>query len=321
MKILVVFTGGTISCSADGEVLHTDKSNSFLLLDMYKRIDKCVEFATEMPYTILSENLCGKNLNALCECIRNYDTDGLDGIIVTHGTDTLQYTSAFLGYTFSNSRIPIVMVSANYPLADKRSNGFANFCTAVSFIKSCRGRGVYVAYKNKDKVPEIHRGTRVIAHTAYCDDVMSVFNLWCYRLENGIFVKNPCYREQADEISLENSVYDDKLVYKLMVYPDMPYPELDGNVKAVLFEGYHSGTLATDDERFVAFCKNADRMGIPLFLTGATEGFEYESKLAFDRLKINVLPPASPIAMYVKLRLIDEIGVYNMTKKCGEDLA
>ena len=50
-----------------------------------------------------------------------------DGVIITHGTDTLQYTAAFTGYIMAGAQIPIVLVSANYVLEDVRSNGVDNF--------------------------------------------------------------------------------------------------------------------------------------------------------------------------------------------------
>ena len=61
MKILAVFTGGTISCSESGGVLSPDKGNSFLLLK--SRPDVC--FDALMPYTILSENLGAEELEQL----------------------------------------------------------------------------------------------------------------------------------------------------------------------------------------------------------------------------------------------------------------
>ena len=53
--------------------------------------------------------------------------ENYEGIIVTTGTDTLAYSSAALGYAFGELSVPMVTVSANYPLSDERSNGFSNF--------------------------------------------------------------------------------------------------------------------------------------------------------------------------------------------------
>ena len=58
------------------------------------------------------------------------ESEKYDGIIITHGTDTLQYTSAMLGYMFDDVSIPIVLVSSNYVLEDKRANGLINLSKA-----------------------------------------------------------------------------------------------------------------------------------------------------------------------------------------------
>ena len=57
MKILTVFTGGTIACSSKNGVLFPDKENGYMLLDMYCETDRETEFETAQPYIILSENL------------------------------------------------------------------------------------------------------------------------------------------------------------------------------------------------------------------------------------------------------------------------
>ncbi len=152
MKILTLFTGGTIACSSKGGVLSPDKDNGFLLLDMYRETDGTVDFTAEMPYSILSENLCAENLNTLWSCVSAHDLSKYDCVIVCHGTDTLQYTGAFLSLKLGLCETPVVLVSANYPLNHRRSNGFENFCAAVSFIKSGQGRGVFIAYKNDGEI-------------------------------------------------------------------------------------------------------------------------------------------------------------------------
>ena len=148
MKILTVFTGGTIACSSENNVLSPDKENGYMLLDMYRELDRETEFDTARPYIILSENLQAETLDALYYCIGGYDLSEYDGVIVCHGTDTLQYTGAFLSYRFGLCKTPIVLVSANYPLDHRRSNGFENFCAAVGFIKSGQGRGGFCAVRN-----------------------------------------------------------------------------------------------------------------------------------------------------------------------------
>jgi L-asparaginase len=54
MKILVVFTGGTIGCVRKGEVLSPDNEQKYMLTQMYLDRYGDVDFDTAEPYTVLS---------------------------------------------------------------------------------------------------------------------------------------------------------------------------------------------------------------------------------------------------------------------------
>ena len=144
-KVLVVFTGGTIGSAPDAGYLAPGGENTRRLLlaqfagqyqSFYeKQYDTKICFETICPYEILSENLSGMHLELLWDALRTQLLQNVyDGVIVTVGTDTLAYSSAALGYMFADTQIPIVTVSANYPLTDVRSNGLVNFEKAIPSI-------------------------------------------------------------------------------------------------------------------------------------------------------------------------------------------
>lgn len=321
MKILVVFTGGTIGSVRKGGIISPDDSRAYTLLEMYGNIRKTAEFTAVCPYTILSENLCRDNLVKLYECIRSYNIEEYDGVIVTHGTDTLQYTSSFLGYAFSDCKKPIIVVSANYPLDDSRSNGLINFAAAMDFISSGCGSGVFAAYANIGENPKIHRAVRLLAHMSYSDDVFSIFNSFYGEISGDVFVKNSAFREADNKLCFKHPIIlsESSDVIKLTSYVSMAYPLITSETKAVLIEGYHSGTLNTNGSDLIDFCREANKLNVPVFLTGASEGFYYESKLLLDELKIRVLPPASPIAMYMKLWMLDREHIQDVYLPCSGD--
>lgn len=321
MKILTVFTGGTIGSTKSEGVISPDSENSYKLIEMYSKKDKKVEFTAVQPLNILSENMNGKFLTQLYKCISSYDLSEFDGVIVAHGTDTLQYTAAYLSYAFGLCKTPIVLVSANFPLEDERSNGFHNFCGAVELIRSRKGRGVFVSYANCEYFADIHRGAKVLQHTAYSDELYSIHDNIFGEIHGKEFVKNDFYSEQQDDISLADCTELEETSDVLYVKPyvGMTYPQIRQGTKAVLLEGYHSGTLNTDSNELTKFCLDAEKCGVPVYLTGAEQGFFYESKLMFEKLKIEVLPPASPIAMYMKLWMLKKDRLDDVFLPCGGD--
>lgn len=330
MKIGIVFTGGTIgSRLGDNGYIAPDKSSPFKLIDIYRENIKNrtksvkghdnqdnVEFVISEAYEILSEMLDAKHLLKLIGHVTGLLRTDLDGIIVTHGTDTLQYSAAMLSYALGTASIPVVLVSADYPLEDARSNGLANFDAAVEFIRQRAGSGVFVSYKNKgDDFVLMHRGTRVLAHMAYSASVFSVYNQY-YAKYNGIdfeinrdYVKSPNEKVGDDNTDVlrpnENTFAEASgHIQRVFAYPGMEYQEASDGIKAVLFESYHSGTLCMD-EKFAEYANGLAKRGAVMFIAGADiRNTQYETASSYSDLNLTVLPAMSPVAAYCKLWLL-----------------
>ena len=327
MKILVVFTGGTIGSVNNNGVISPDSSARYKLIEMYRQNGGKAELDSVSPYTILSENMTGEYFSLLYNSVKENIKKNYDGIIVTHGTDTLQYTSAMLSYMLGLCKIPVVLVSANYPLDNSKSNGVENFKSAVDFIASGEHKGVFTAYKNNGEAPKIHRASRLQNHLAYDDRLYSVHNMFYGEITDNGFVRNPDYKEKADELSLEHipTLTANSSVLRISPYVGITYPPIDKNTKAVLLESYHSGTVNTVSTELKSFCKAAENSDIPIFLTGSEAGFFYESKKLYAELGIKILPPVAPISAYIKLWLLCECGytkdLYNaFSKSLGGDI-
>ncbi len=139
MKLLTVFTGGTISCSVSDGVLAPDSQNGSYLLGLARQAGVRDDFETVQPFSVLSENMTPDCLRQLRRCITERLGEGYDGVIVTHGTDTLAYTAAYLDFVLGAQDTPVVLVSANYPLRDSRSNGCKTLSPPWSFCAPAKG--------------------------------------------------------------------------------------------------------------------------------------------------------------------------------------
>ncbi len=303
MKIKVIFTGGTIGSKFDGDYIAPEQSTKFQLIESYKaQFGDAVKFETESPYTILSENLGGELLSQLLACVKKSLKGRFDGIIVTHGTDTLQYSAAALGYAFADSEVPIVLVSSNFPLDDPRANGQANFNAAVTFIGKARS-GVFVSYKNDEKV-EIHCATRLLRHAEYSDKAESVGGACVGFVDGEAYTPNGSFAYMQDGGRAFGACDLTRAsVMLLTAHVGLKYPDTLDDTDAVLISSYHSGTICTESEEFKRFCTLAAEKQVPLFLTGAKAGAQYESTRVYHRSDINVLPKMSTVAAYMKLWL------------------
>ena len=309
MKTALIFTGGTIGSKIqkDGFIAPVGGGKHDILSGY-----NIEDFDISEPYTILSENLDDKRIMSLLKCIAE-NLKNHNGVIVCHGTDTLQYSAAAAAYAFGNDTVPIVFVSSNYVLSDDRANGRDNFRAAVDFIKNSRGRGTFISYKNAGEATKIHRAARVLPYAPYSDYIASIGGEYG-RHENDKFVKNADYIEIPDEAEPFGVTDLTKAkVLKISAYPNMEInTEADAGTScaAVLLETYHSGTVA----------ETAVDTDKKIFILGVEDRTQYASVKAYDRPNVTVLRKAAAPAMYMKLKTAIAAGrLGDMNKALGGD--
>ena len=322
MKLLFVFTGGTIGTAASESTLSLDKEKPYALLKEYAvRYPVDFTYDTRSPFYELSENLTGEHISAILQTV-SLQIEGYDGVIVTHGTDTLGYTAAALGYALGSDCAPICLVSAAYPIEDARSNAVANLHAAVTLIRTRAHRGVFVPYRDEGKdIVFIHRATRLDATLPFSGALCSTGNVPYGSVRAGIFTKNPAYAEAPDALDAPPLALTAQApVLRVGAYPGMHYPAIPDGVRAILLDAYHSGTVNTKSEAAHAFLREARERRIPVFLTGATGGAMYESTHALGAYGVIPLVRISPIAAYMKLWLFADADGALMHASRGGDL-
>lgn len=301
MKILVVFTGGTIGSKINNNWIETDKKASYLLIENYLKHDNSINFDVITPYTILSENLSANSLNLLMQTIKNHVSLGYDGIIVTHGTDTIQYTASVLNYSLNKINVPVVLVSSNYTLTDSRSNGFINFEAAVSLIKDHIHAGIFTCYSNNNKDVFIFKGSNLLLHNEMSDSLNVASSNYYAKYISGSICKSNNYIESKLNLPSEFTLVSNPKILVINSYPEDDFEYSLLNRKAIIFKPYHSGTLNTNNDKLKEFCKKAKENKIPLFLVNAADLESYESTKEYNNLGIISLPSATFVDVYVRI--------------------
>jgi L-asparaginase len=173
MNIHILHTGGTIGAArvnGTGVLAPADPRDAARL-----PLPDGILFSESRPLNILSENMTPAHWYELILHLRGLATDGKDGLIVTHGTDTLAYTACLLSLVFSTPKLPVLLVSANRPLSDPASNGPANFAAALTAIEEKIPPGVYAVYRNSDGRVYLHAGAELLQCLCGSADFFSVF--------------------------------------------------------------------------------------------------------------------------------------------------
>ena len=136
MKIKVILTGGTVGSEKVNGVVKNNKDSNIALM-WKEKFNSNIDFEVVNLYSILSENIKTENIEMLFAELRK-DYSDYKGIIITHGSDTLSYTSAFVSIFCKDYKIPVVLTGADKVLSDPTSNGYSNFTTSVELIMDNR---------------------------------------------------------------------------------------------------------------------------------------------------------------------------------------
>ena len=86
-------------------------------------------------------------------------------------------------------------------------------------------------------------------------------------------------------------------------YVGMCYPEIGNEVKYIIHNSFHSGTINTVSHSAKSFFREAKKRNIKVYLTGTTEGAVYESTKKFENFNITCLNNITPVSAYIKLWL------------------
>ncbi len=267
--ICVIFTGGTIGSDSDGKNVALSGASKKMLIEKYRETaGDNIRFDVLSPINILSENVQKSDLEELYNCIKGVDASAYDGIIVTHGTDTLCFTVNWLSMTLCDIPVPLMVVSALYPLTDPRTNGITNFAGAVTFIEKSGLRGVYCAFANDNENCKIHLGSRLV----YPDEINGFYHsaLGAHFAEicggEVVYNSSPLLPTAQKITSARGEACSAALCDKIMLITMRSllnfavYDFSSTKPQAVIVELSHSGTVCTEGgelnfKRFAAYCR------------------------------------------------------------------
>ncbi|MCQ2609880.1 MAG: asparaginase, partial [Lachnospiraceae bacterium] len=146
-KILMIGTGGTISCEAGNNGLAPAKLAEELLKYCPKVKEIC-DVECIQVINIDSTNMRPGHWLMIEEVIqKNYDK--YDGFVITHGTDTLSYTAAAISYLVQNSKKPIVITGAQVPISEPGTDAIKNVTDAFIVAADDESHGVMVVFCGK----------------------------------------------------------------------------------------------------------------------------------------------------------------------------
>lgn len=143
--ITILHCGGTIASKVDyetGAVKPTFSPEE--LLEMFPELGEIANIKSRLVANMLSENMRFAHYNLIAKEIEKTLKEGSDGIIITHGTDTLHYTAAALTFALEGLQHPVLLVGSQRSSDRGSSDAFMNLKCAVQFIIHSDLKGVGV---------------------------------------------------------------------------------------------------------------------------------------------------------------------------------
>ena len=145
-RVLVLGTGGTIASRIDYRTgaVHPAVSSAELH-SLVPELSSVARVEPEIMFDVFSENMTPKHWTTIARRIQRAVDEGVDGVVVTHGTDTMGYTAAALTFALIGVPIPVIVVGAQRSPDRPSSDGPLNLVAAVSVAGRAEFAGVYVA--------------------------------------------------------------------------------------------------------------------------------------------------------------------------------
>lgn len=145
-KLLLLTTGGTIASRPMAEGLAPDMDGA-ALAPLLQAVTGSYDLAIRDLLSLDSSNIQPEEWQLIARAVYDARND-YDGVVITHGTDTMAYTSSVLSFMLRGIAIPVVLTGAQLPIEHPLTDGLENLRTALAMAATGCG-GVFLAFDRK----------------------------------------------------------------------------------------------------------------------------------------------------------------------------
>jgi len=254
-EVSMIATGGTIASRVDyrtgGVHMLMEPEEIFFTTPELAEIISLKKVIS--PFRVGSESMTFTEYKTMAELATEELNGGASGVLITHGTDTLHYTSAIMSFMLQNLRKPVCLVGAQRSPDRGSFDGALNLiCAGVTLKNSRIGEVVVVMHgESSDSFCFVLRGTKVRKmHSTRRDTFHPVNDNPLARVwPSGKIEYTNTFRERGESDVYADTALEEKVAY-LKAYPNCN-PEIldilvDKKYKGILFEATALGHLPTD---------------------------------------------------------------------------
>jgi len=311
-KVKLLGTGGTIASRLDyrtGAVIP-----AFTPGELYGAVPELADICnltTEKLFAVFSENMGPEQYKKLAVAIGKEIENGIDGIVIGHGTDTLHYTAAALTFMVQNPPVPIVLVGSQRSSDRPSSDAALNLMHATT----AAGHGdiaevmVCMFGPTSDEYGLLHRGTRVRKmHSSYRSTFRTIGDtpLAMITRQGLTHIKQDYNPRRKDRQVIIKPYFEEKvgmIYYYTNMQPDMIDSMVDNGYKGIIIIGTGLGHV---NKPLYPAIERAVKKGVAIYMTvqtlwGYVHMFVYDT--GRDLMAQGVVPAENmlPEVAYIKL--------------------
>ena len=252
-KVAIISTGGTIASRVD---YRTGAVRPALTAsDLYSVVPELANIAridAQILFSLFSENITPKHWTQIAKAVAKQISEGGDGVVIAHGTDTMGYTAAALSFALQNLPIPVILVGSQRSADRPSSDAATNLIGAVTAAAKAPFAEVAIAMHEtpSDNSITLHRGTKVRkCHTSRRDTFKSINTQPIAKIQDQktiMLTEDYKKRDPARRLTLKPE-FDEKVAL-LKFYPGMNPTIIDWYVeneyRGVVLEGTGLGHVS-----------------------------------------------------------------------------
>ncbi|MHA1903275.1 MAG: Glu-tRNA(Gln) amidotransferase subunit GatD [Candidatus Thorarchaeota archaeon] len=244
--VAVLSTGGTIASKVD---YRTGAVNPALSAqDLYDAVPELKNHANidaKVVMSVFSEDIRPSDWTKIARSVASKIKEGVDGVVIAHGTDTLAFTSAALSFALQNLPVPVVLVGSQRSSDRPSSDAAVNLIGAVDLVGKVDAAEVMIAMHGEtdDSFLYAHRGTRTRKnHTSRRDAFQSINSYPLFKIkESEITELSPPLLRRDSERKLKLKPKFEEKVALVKTYPGISVSIIDHLVnneyRGIVIEG------------------------------------------------------------------------------------
>lgn len=259
-RILLLSTGGTIASAPGDNGLIPTLGPGCIIEHLGAAYPDC-EFCAENLMSLDSSNIQPEHWSQIAGRVFEV-LDEYDGVVVTHGTDTMAYTAAAMSFMLRNLKKSVVLTGSQIPFGEPLSDAIPNIQTAIEAVRS-RIPGVTVAFGYK-----VINGTRAVKTSTMEIDAFSSVGAPPIAVVEAAGLR--VFRDRVvpfrddEPTTLENDLSPDVFLLKLLpgTRPELLDALADMGYRGLVIEAFGAGGVHYEGKDLPARIKKLTNSGV-----------------------------------------------------------